>query len=282
MEVSEPKIFNVVCLDFAKSYIELKQLVLAELANYHISSEESEEQIADRLYKFAHMIRMKCKEFSLVVTMKLFFDYLVDPSDIQNNGPHMVPASMEAIMLLSRKRMEYETDDAKVESCMICLEEIVKGSMGRSSSLLTGDTTMINHSDEKFFINVLETKPGPAICLIGTDCEADFSPPLDYKEPEKRAKVEQNAPVEVQKKEIGERPAFRPFMGKGRCLDGEPVEIVKDDYLPTTTTTGGCAGGSTTLGSRKKRGTIVFGSNGVETKTRRDDPEMKSLLTHVH
>ncbi|KAL2550093.1 ubiquitin fusion degradation 1 [Forsythia ovata] len=140
---------------------------------------------------------------------------------------------------------------------------------------LTGDTTMINHNDEKFFINVLETKPGPAIaiCLIGTDCEADFSPLLDYKEPEKPAKVEQNAPVEVQKKEIEERSAFRPFMGKGRRLDGEPVEIVKDDYLPTTTsTTGGYAGGSTTLGSRKKRGTIVivFGSNGVETKTRRE------------
>ncbi|KAL2550091.1 Uncharacterized protein Fot_11621 [Forsythia ovata] len=75
------------------------------------------------------MRRRKCKEFSLVVTMKQFFDYLVDPSDIQNNGPHMVPASMEAIMLMSRKMMEYETDDTKVESCTICLEEIVERSM---------------------------------------------------------------------------------------------------------------------------------------------------------
>ncbi|KAL2550090.1 Uncharacterized protein Fot_11620 [Forsythia ovata] len=49
MEVSEPEIFNVICLDFEKPYIELKQLVLAELANYHISSEESEEKIADGL-----------------------------------------------------------------------------------------------------------------------------------------------------------------------------------------------------------------------------------------
>ncbi|KAL2527016.1 ubiquitin fusion degradation 1 [Abeliophyllum distichum] len=95
----------------------------------------------------------------------------------------------------------------------------------------TGDTIMINHNDEKFFINILETKLGPAICLIGTDCEADFSTPLDYNEPEKPAKVEQNAPAQVQKKEIEERPVFRPFMGKGRRLDGEPIEIVKDDYL---------------------------------------------------
>ncbi|KAL2527004.1 ubiquitin fusion degradation 1 [Abeliophyllum distichum] len=143
---------------------------------------------------------------------------------------------------------------------------VLEKNLRNFSCLSTGDTIMINHNDEKFFINILETKPGPAICLIGTDCEADFSPPLDYKEPEKPEKVEQNAPAQVQKKEIEERRVFRPFMGKGRRLNGEPVEMVKDENLPTTTATGGCDGGSTTLGSRKKRGTLVFGSNSVETK----------------
>ncbi|KAL2550057.1 ubiquitin fusion degradation 1 [Forsythia ovata] len=143
---------------------------------------------------------------------------------------------------------------------------VLEKNLRNFSCLSTGDTLMITHNDEKFFINILETKPGPAICLIGTDCEADFSTPLDYKEPDK---VEQNAPAEIQKKENEERTVFRPFMGKGRRLDGEPVEMVKDDNLSTTTTTtGGCAGGSTTtLGSRKKRGTLVFGSKGIETKT---------------
>ncbi|KAL2528578.1 Ubiquitin recognition factor in ER-associated degradation protein 1 [Forsythia ovata] len=88
--------------------------------------------------------------------------------------------------------------------------------MRNFSCLSTGDTIIINHNDEKFFINILETKPGPAICLIGTDCEAEFSPSLDYKQPEKPAKVEQNALEKVQKKEIEERPVFRPFTGKGR------------------------------------------------------------------
>ncbi|KAL2528579.1 Ubiquitin fusion degradation UFD1 family protein [Forsythia ovata] len=79
---------------------------------------------------------------------------------------------------------------------------ILKKNLRNFSCLSTGDTIMINHIDEMFFINILETKPGPAICLIGTDCDAEFSTPLDYKEPEKPAKVEQNAPAEVQKKEI--------------------------------------------------------------------------------
>ncbi|KAL2550099.1 Ubiquitin fusion degradation UFD1 family protein [Forsythia ovata] len=152
---------------------------------------------------------------------------------------------------------------------------VLEKNLRNFSCLSTGDTLMITHNDEKFFINILETKPGPAICLIGTDCEADFSSPLDYKEPEKPEKVEQNAPAEVQKKEIEERAVFRPFMGKGRRLDGETVETVKDDNLPTNTATSGYAGGSTALGSRKRRGTLVFGSNGVETKTQKrssDDP----------
>ncbi|KAL2527024.1 F-box protein-like [Abeliophyllum distichum] len=94
------------------------------------------------------------------------------------------------------------------------------------SCLSTGDTIMITHNDEKFFINILETKPGPAICLIGTDCEADFSPPLDYKQHEKPEKVEQNAGSQVQKKEIAEQPVFRPFTGKGRssALGSNSVE----------------------------------------------------------
>ncbi|KAL2527006.1 RING/U-box superfamily protein [Abeliophyllum distichum] len=129
IENPEPEIFNVASLDFAKPYIELKQLMLAELANYHIPREECEEKIADKLYDFAQRMLSKCKDFSIVVTIKQFFDYIVDPSDMHNNGPHMVPTSTEAIMLLSRKRMEYESDDSEFESCTVCLEEMVEGSM---------------------------------------------------------------------------------------------------------------------------------------------------------
>ncbi|KAL2550058.1 receptor-like proteiny region [Forsythia ovata] len=129
MKDQEPEIFNVACLDFAKPYIKLKQLILAELANYHIPYEECEEKIADKLYNSAQRMLSKSKEFSLIVTIKQFFDFLIDPSDMHNNVPYMVPASTEAIMLLSRKRMEYETDDSEVENCTVCLEDIVNGSM---------------------------------------------------------------------------------------------------------------------------------------------------------
>jgi len=44
---------------------------------------------------------------------------------------------------------------------------------------------MIPYNEKKYYIDVVETKPSPAISIIETDCEVDFAPPLDYKEPEK-------------------------------------------------------------------------------------------------
>lgn len=44
---------------------------------------------------------------------------------------------------------------------------------------------MVPYNNNKYYINVVETKPSMAISIIETDCEVDFIPPLDFKEPEK-------------------------------------------------------------------------------------------------
>ncbi|KAK8990397.1 hypothetical protein V6N11_009099 [Hibiscus sabdariffa] len=55
----------------------------------------------------------------------------------------------------------------------------------RSSSCLTaGDTIMVPCNNKNYYINIVETKPSPAVSIIETDCEVDFAPPLDYKETE--------------------------------------------------------------------------------------------------
>jgi ubiquitin fusion degradation protein 1 len=53
------------------------------------------------------------------------------------------------------------------------------------SCLTTGDNIMMAYNNKKYYINIVEAKPGPAISIIETDCEVDFAPPLDYKEPER-------------------------------------------------------------------------------------------------
>lgn len=44
---------------------------------------------------------------------------------------------------------------------------------------------MVAYNNKKYYIDIIETKPSHAITIIETDCEVDFAPPLDYKEPEK-------------------------------------------------------------------------------------------------
>jgi len=53
------------------------------------------------------------------------------------------------------------------------------------SCLTTGDTIMVAYNNKKYYIDIVEAKPSSAISIIETDCEVDFAPPLDYKEPEK-------------------------------------------------------------------------------------------------
>ncbi|KAK1415932.1 hypothetical protein QVD17_31720 [Tagetes erecta] len=56
--------------------------------------------------------------------------------------------------------------------------------------LTKGDTIVVNNGDEKYMVNIVETKPSPAALLFETDCVVDFATPLDYKEPEKRTRVD--------------------------------------------------------------------------------------------
>lgn len=53
------------------------------------------------------------------------------------------------------------------------------------SCLTTGDSIMVAYNNKKYYIDIIETKPSNAISIIETDCEVDFAPPLDYKEPVK-------------------------------------------------------------------------------------------------
>lgn len=59
-------------------------------------------------------------------------------------------------------------------------------SLRNYSCLTTGDTIMIAYNNKKYYIDVVETKPSPAVSIIETDCEVDFAQPLDYEEPEKQ------------------------------------------------------------------------------------------------
>ncbi|ESQ51402.1 hypothetical protein EUTSA_v10016960mg [Eutrema salsugineum] len=150
---------------------------------------------------------------------------------------------------------------------------ILETALRSYSCLTTGDTIMVPYNNKKYFIDVIEAKPSSAVSIIETDCEVEFAPPLDYKEPEKpqiltpsnkrSRKVEEEEPT-------SKVPKFTPFTGSGKRLDGKtqtksteqedtkqqqekPTENGKEDEKLTSTT------------PRQKSGKLVFGSNSKTT-----------------
>ncbi|XP_050366019.1 uncharacterized protein LOC126784592 isoform X1 [Argentina anserina] len=168
---------------------------------------------------------------------------------------------------------------------------ILETTLRNFSCLTIGDSIMVAYNKKKYYIDIIESKPSNAISIIETDCEVDFAPPLDYKEPERPV-----APVPLNKATAqGEEdpaetePKFNPFTGSGRRLDGKPLK-----YEPAPVSSSGSkdkkpvvangpappsAGSSSQTGSRQTQGKLVFGANAnripMETPKREATKEAK-------
>ncbi|XP_024990444.1 ubiquitin recognition factor in ER-associated degradation protein 1-like isoform X1 [Cynara cardunculus var. scolymus] len=151
---------------------------------------------------------------------------------------------------------------------------ILETTLRNFSCLTTGDSIMVAYNNKKYYIDIIESKPSSAISIIETDCEVDFAPPLDYKEPErpvssipssKAATEDKAAPVE--------EPKFNPFTGSGRRLDGKPLKYQPPPVSSPSGSKGkqpavsGSSGQQPSTGSssqsksRQSQGKLVFGSN---------------------
>ncbi|XAR60233.1 hypothetical protein NMG60_11033509 [Bertholletia excelsa] len=152
---------------------------------------------------------------------------------------------------------------------------ILETTLRNFSCLTTGDSIMVAYNNKKYYIDIIETKPSNAISIIETDCEVDFAPPLDYKEPEKPLATvpSSKAPVEVgvgQEVPAETEPKFNPFTGVGRRLDGKPLKQPppvsssgSEDKRPNVASGGAhsSAGSSSQGATRQTLGKLVFGSN---------------------
>ncbi|KAL4459081.1 hypothetical protein ABPG75_013946 [Micractinium tetrahymenae] len=164
----------------------------------------------------------------------------------------------------------------------------------RSFSCLTvGDTIPINYNNKRYFIDIIEAKPNDAISVIETDCNVDFAPPLDYKEPE-RQPAQQPAPMAADGPGAAgtaaavepaqpEEPKFLAFAGAARRLDGKPASESRPIAIPlpgsgrpggaasgpasAAGSVGSAAGGDgSAAGSAPKRPGKVFGGNRLQAK----------------
>ncbi|VVB07542.1 unnamed protein product [Arabis nemorensis] len=158
---------------------------------------------------------------------------------------------------------------------------ILETTLRSYTCLTTGDTIMVPYNNKKYFIDVVETKPSSAVSIIETDCEVDFAPPLDYKEPEKPQKLTpplKKRPREVEEEEPTSKVSkFTPFTGSGKRLDGktetkstEP-EDMKQEEKPTENGKDNEELSCTT--PRQKSGKLVFGGSSSKPAAKKVDPK---------
>ncbi|CAL5377089.1 unnamed protein product [Camellia sinensis] len=162
---------------------------------------------------------------------------------------------------------------------------ILETTLRNFSCLTTGDSIMVAYNNKKYYIDIIETKPSNAISIIETDCEVDFAPPLDYKEPEKPVATVPSgkAPAGGEEVPAETEPRFNPFTGAGRRLDGKPLKYEpppvssssgSKDKRPDVASGGGqpSTGSSSQGTTRQTQGKLVFGSNVNRTKEPQKEP----------
>jgi len=89
--------------------------------------------------------------------------------------------------------------------------------------LSKGDIIAINYNKKVFELNVLETKPAPAVSIIECDMNVEFEAPPGYEEPTvvKPAPMEEEEPELDISQMLPEPTGFMAFAGSGNRLDGK-------------------------------------------------------------
>jgi ubiquitin fusion degradation protein 1 len=162
---------------------------------------------------------------------------------------------------------------------------ILETTLRNFSCLTTGDSIMVAYNNKKYYIDIIEAKPSHAITIIETDCEVDFAPPLDYKEPERPSVPVPSKKVQSEGQEAAaeEEPKFNPFTGSGRRLDGKPLSYQPPPIASASSLSGSkdkkadvaSSGGpqpSSQSTSRQSQGKLVFGSNANRPTDKQKEP----------
>lgn len=167
------------------------------------------------------------------------------------------------------KLQPHTTDFLDISNPKAILEKTLRN----YSCLTTGDSIMVAYNNKKYYIDIVETKPSNAISIIETDCEVDFAPPLDYKEPERQKAAVPPSTAPTAEEAAEEEPKFIPFTGPGRRLDGKAPKDkdvsasspAKRQANATNSVQPSTASTSQSSSSRKTTGKLVFGPGGNRT-----------------
>lgn len=140
------------------------------------------------------------------------------------------------------------TDFLDITDPKAVLENVLR----KFSTLTVEDIIEVNYNDTTYAIKVLEVKPDQnshGICVVETDLETDFAPPVGYIEPEYTPKATKNAntlldPSKFNKaagaatmaksinyaKLVAEGSKNNTFQGSGQKVSGKPISDSVKSY----------------------------------------------------
>ncbi|XP_059165916.1 ubiquitin recognition factor in ER-associated degradation protein 1-like [Physella acuta] len=99
---------------------------------------------------------------------------------------------------------------------------VLENALRNFACLTQGDVIAIKYNDKEYELCVLESQPGKAVSIIECDMRVDFAPPVGYKEPEWKPKVQDSLDgVDMEADTADDIQSFRPFAGQGNRLDGK-------------------------------------------------------------
>lgn len=114
---------------------------------------------------------------------------------------------------------------------------VLENALRRFATLTAGDIVEIDYNDTTFGIKVLEVKPDSAnhgICVVETDLETDFAPPVGYVEPEYTPRAQLETPsvsrgagagTMARAIDYANKATHTHYKGEGQKLLGKPAEV---------------------------------------------------------
>ena len=97
---------------------------------------------------------------------------------------------------------------------------VLENSLRNYLCLTQGDSIVVEFAKKRYTIDIIETRPGPAIMTLQTDLQVDFAPPKDYRE-EPVLKKEPSITFGREDAKTQNREAWTT----GYTLDGKVVKV---------------------------------------------------------
>ena len=108
-------------------------------------------------------------------------------------------------------------DFMDIQNPKVVLERALRG----FACLTAGDLIAIRYNDRRYELNVMETKPEDAVCIIECDMRVEFAAPVGYVEPSAAAAAGET--VSQADKDVEAQATAPLFPSDGMRIDGKPV-----------------------------------------------------------